>query len=475
MSSATLPLTEDALAPGELAKIWGRHWISLLFPLTTLAFLWTGPHAWYVAPLFMVPLVLFQVIDSQPIIERRQPVEGLPAWPFDLLVYVLAGLQLLIVFEIGRMFGAQSFFSVDMLMVFVLVGGNSGFSIITAHELIHRKKGFEQQLGRLLLSTVLYEHFYTEHLRGHHARVGTPEDPATARFGETYVSFWRRTVPAQFKSAWRLEAKRLGDADMSLFDARMLGNRILHGMALGWGIGIMLGLAFGPVAFAAYVLQAFVAIRLLEAVNYFEHWGLRRSGRRVRPVDSFDTHSWFTYYGMTGLSRHADHHANPSRPYQQLRVFDEAPVLPVGYVALVDMVIARNDEFRAMATAELERRRLGPFAEGAEPPQPPAENARGPLAWIGAPLGRLPEKLRPLVVLALALLLVSLGGALEAGPSTSFAAVFWRNASIVGLVGGLLLLRRGIQAVVQNEWVSWGAVVVLLVAIGRLTAGWLGA
>ncbi len=59
---------------------------------------------------------------------------------------------------------------------------------------------------------------YTEHLRGHHVRVGTPDDPATARFGEAYEPFFRRTVPAQFRSAWRLELTRLGDAEMSLFN-----------------------------------------------------------------------------------------------------------------------------------------------------------------------------------------------------------------------------------------------------------------
>ncbi len=474
MTTAAPPLSMTRLETGAVVRIWLLHFVSLLFPLTTLAFLWTGPHPWYIAPLFIVPLVLFQLIDSQPISETRQPVDSLPAWPFDLLVYVLAGLQFLIVFELGRMFSTQSFFSLDMLMVFVLVGGNAGFSIITAHELIHRRKGWEQQLGRLLLATVLYEHFYTEHLRGHHTRVGTPEDPATARFGETYVSFWRRTVPAQFKSAWRLEAKRLGDAEMSLFDPRMLNNRIIHGMLVGWGIGIALGLAFGWVAFAAYVLQAVVAIRLLEAVNYFEHWGLRRQSRRVRPVDSWDTHSWFTYYGMTGLSRHADHHANPARPFQQLRVFDEAPVLPVGYVALVDMVIAHNDDFRALATAELERRGLGPFAEGA-PEEPPVENSRGRLAWLMAPFGMFPERLRPAIVFGVLVLLTSFGAALEAGGTTHFPDVLLRNVAIVGIFGGLLVLRHFLQRIVRNEWISWAAFLVVFVLVGRLTAGLLGA
>ena len=35
-------------------------------------------------------------------------------------------------------------------------------------------------------------------------------------------------------------------------------------------------------------------------VNYFEHWGLSRTTKRVLPVHSWDTHSRFTYYALTG-------------------------------------------------------------------------------------------------------------------------------------------------------------------------------
>ena len=37
-------------------------------------------------------------------------------------------------------------------------------------------------------------HFHIEHNRGHHARVATPDDPSTARFGETLYAFLPRPV-----------------------------------------------------------------------------------------------------------------------------------------------------------------------------------------------------------------------------------------------------------------------------------------
>ena len=252
----------------------------------------------------------------------------------------------------------------DTLVGLLLFGVNSGYSaIVVAHELIHRAEWHRQQLGRLLLCTVLYEHFATEHIRGHHSRVGTPEDPATARFGETALAFFVRTVPAQFRSAWRLEKKRLGDEHMPWRDARMLRNRLVHGIVVEWGVafGILAGLGVG--AFAVYVLQALSAVRLLEAVNYFEHYGLTRAGRKVQPVDSWDTDSWFTLYTLVGLSRHADHHAHAARPYQQLRYFEESPKLRHGYFGTVVWLLSDNAGFRAAMAAELQRRGLGPFQQ----------------------------------------------------------------------------------------------------------------
>ena len=35
------------------------------------------------------------------------------------------------------------------------------------------------------------------------------------------------------------------------------------------------------------------------------------------------------------LSRHSDHHAHPTRPYQVLRHFDDVPQLPTGYPGMM--------------------------------------------------------------------------------------------------------------------------------------------
>lgn len=364
MQRAAALSAQPAVSPLATLRMWALHLISLAVPLYTLAFIVTGPHRWYAALPWLLSVPLLWQLDKRIGPALHKPLEGAAAWPFDAILVVLAALQLADVALAGRLIARAGLLSADALVAVLLVGINSGISaIIVAHELIHRKERWMFLLGRLLLCTVFYEHFSTEHVRGHHARIGTEEDPATSRFGETYRAFWRRTVPGQLRSAWRLEAKRLGDEDMGWSDRRVLRNTVLHGVIAETGLALVVLAVLGPAALVGHLGQAWVAVRLLEAVNYFEHYGLRRQGRKVRPVDSWDSDSWFTLFALVGLSRHADHHAYASRPFQALRTWEESPKLPHGYVVTTLMAIFANDRLRAQLGAELQRRKLGPFAE----------------------------------------------------------------------------------------------------------------
>jgi alkane 1-monooxygenase len=345
-------------------RVWLKHLLCLSLPLLSFGFLATGPHGWMEALAWFAPAPLLVFLDRGGSKALRQPSPDLPQAPFNALLYILTAMQFLNMALMGRLFYLGDFWSLDTLVTFLLVGGNSGFSaIVVAHELIHRRQKRFQRMGRALLCTVMYEHFYTEHLRGHHVRVGTPGDPATARFGERFWPFYRRTTPAQFRSAWRIETARLGDIDMSLWDQRQLQNSVVHGLVAEWLFAFGMLALFGWGAFIIFLLQAWRASMLLEVVNYFEHWGLVREGKRVRPIDSWDTDSAFTLHALVGLSRHADHHAHAARPFQQLRHFEESPKLPRGYIGMVELILVNNAWVIEQMTEELKRRRLGPFAD----------------------------------------------------------------------------------------------------------------
>jgi len=350
-----------------------RHALSLLLPAVPLAFVATGPHRWWVALAVLPAPLLFVGADRlsgatrESVTEVTEKEES--GWPFDLLLVLHAMLHFALLVGYLRLAGRQGLLSADFWVGAVLVGHNAGWSsIIVAHELIHRRSRWARLLGRALLCSAFYDHFATEHVRGHHVRVGTGGDPATARFGETLSSFQRRTIPGQFRSAWRIECRRLGDEGMPWWDPRLLRSHVVHGLAVEIVLAAVSGLAFGPAAVAALLAQAWQGIELLETVNYFEHWGLSRGRRRVSAQDSWDTDSTFTRYALIGLARHADHHAHPARPFQALRSAEESPKLPYGYPPMVLLARVWNSRFQRLMTEELRRRGLGPFAAPLESP-----------------------------------------------------------------------------------------------------------
>ena len=91
----------------------------------------------------------------------------------------------------------------------VALGFADGFAINTGHELGHKRTNVETWLAKIVLAIPAYGHFWIEHNRGHHRDVSTPEDPASARMGESIYKFARREIPGAFHRAWKLEYERL--------------------------------------------------------------------------------------------------------------------------------------------------------------------------------------------------------------------------------------------------------------------------
>jgi alkane 1-monooxygenase len=85
--------------------------------------------------------------------------------------------------------------------------GNVG--ITYAHELMHQKNRLERRFADILLASVLYSHFRSEHLLVHHRHVGTPADAVTARYNEGFHRFFPRVLRQSAMSAFRAEAKML--------------------------------------------------------------------------------------------------------------------------------------------------------------------------------------------------------------------------------------------------------------------------
>lgn len=209
--------------------------------------------------------------------------------------------------------------------------------IVVAHELMHRRSRGERLLAWILMASVGYGHFCIEHVRGHHRRVATPHDPATARRGESFYAFWPRCVWGSLRSAWRLECERLARRGAARWGT---GNEMLRLAFLQVALYGLVGLVFGGLGLAVFVALGVIAFSLLEIINYIEHYGLERreiAPGRYEPVGP--EHSWNASHRITNwflfeLARHPDHHLNAGRRYPALRHLEASPQLPVGYAAI---------------------------------------------------------------------------------------------------------------------------------------------
>jgi len=214
----------------------------------------------------------------------------------------------------------------------------SGVAINTAHELGHKRASLERSLSKVALASSAYGHFFIEHNRGHHVRVATPEDPASARLGESFWMFLPRTVIGSLRSSWELERERLRRGGSGPLTPR---NDILRAWAMSVVLFAALAAIFGLVVLPYLLLQAVVGFSLLEVVNYLEHYGLLRQKRedgryeRCAPRHSWNSNNVASNVLLYHLQRHSDHHANPTRRYQALRHFGEAPQLPTGYAGMI--------------------------------------------------------------------------------------------------------------------------------------------
>lgn len=223
-----------------------------------------------------------------------------------------------------------------------VISGTIG--IVYAHELLHQKNRLERWLGDLLLASVLYSHFRTEHLLVHHLWVGTPRDAVTARYNEGFYRFFLRVLRDCPSSAWRAEALMLKRA----------GRPVWHASNPFWRYGALQALALavayavgGWIGVGLFALQAFFAVWQLELTNYVEHYGLTREYRgegryeHVLPRHSWNADHRASNWLLINLQRHSDHHYKPDRRFPLLQTYsaEEAPQLPLGYPLMTALAL----------------------------------------------------------------------------------------------------------------------------------------
>lgn len=323
-------------------------WLSLgLPPLAVLGMLYGG---WTIALLPISTWWLFTILDAltghntaNP--DPQTPETALSAYRLVTLIWPPIQFALLVAM-LWYVPQAAHLDNGERVALFFGMGVVSGtIGINYSHELMHQKSRLERWLADLLLASVLYSHFRSEHLRVHHIHVGTPRDPVTARYNEGFHRFFPRVLLQCPPSAWRAEAAMLGRKGLPWWHRSNPFWRYAALQAGFLGLALVLG---GWSGLGLFLIQAGTAIWQLELVNYIEHYGLTRrhlgEGRyeHVLPRHSWNADQRASNWLLINLQRHSDHHYKPDRRFPVLQTYsrDEAPQLPFGYplMTMVAMV-----------------------------------------------------------------------------------------------------------------------------------------
>lgn len=223
----------------------------------------------------------------------------------------------------------QTLSGVDWIVALVAFGLYFGqIGNPTAHELIHRSDRRLSGLGQAIFIAFLFGHHTSAHRLVHHTHVATPGDPNSARRGQGFWRFLPRAWIGSFRAGYAAEQAmraRAGGRRRNPYPVYVLGGAaclVLSFAVFGWG---------GPLTYL--ILAAHAQSQLLVA-DYVQHYGLRReklASGRYEPVSerhSWNAVGWYSSAMTLNASRHSDHHTHPSRPYPQLILPDQAPLLP---------------------------------------------------------------------------------------------------------------------------------------------------
>lgn len=253
---------------------------------------------------------------------------------YDLVIYLMVPLHLFVVYEFLVSVTDPTIATSDLIARIFMMGTILGvIGINVGHELGHKtNSGLKQIFAQILLTTSIQNHFVPYHNGGHHKDVATPADLTSAKKGDNYYLFAIRSQIGGYFKTWKLEAKRLKAQGQ---------NPVLNPMIIYTLLPILMLIGiyyfFGGYVMGCYFVAGVYGIAILEAQNYFAHYGLRRkkqaNGRyeRVNARHSWNSDHIIGRVLLFELTRHSDHHHMGGKAYQVLESKEESPMLPYGY------------------------------------------------------------------------------------------------------------------------------------------------
>ncbi len=349
-----------------------KYYIS---PLTIITAIYTCSIGAYYSTLFFIGFSLFIILGD--IILKKDASEETYSYVFLLDVPMYINLPLLMLLVLFTAFALSSdpsdlfqsifmnYLNIDLFNIRQSMNVADSISLVAltglfigimgtvpGHELVHRKKNkFDMFMGNWLLAFSWDCAFAIEHVYGHHKNVGLGHDPATAKRGENIYLFILRAIIKEQKDAWSIELNQAKRREQSFISIR---NRMIIGYFRSLFITFIAYLIGGISGLLIFLLCAFIAKSLLEVINYSEHYGLIRvSGETVSPRHSWNSNSTMSSIYLYNVTRHSSHHEKANLKYWELRSYNDAPMMPQGYLTMLYMALFLPYFFHRMMAKKL--------------------------------------------------------------------------------------------------------------------------
>ena len=349
-----------------------KYYIS---PLTIITAIYTCSIGAYYSTLFFIGFSLFIILGDM--ILKKDASEETYSYVFLLDVPMYINLPLLMLLVLFTVFALSSdpsdlfhsifmnYLNIDLLNMRQSMNIADSISLVAltglfigimgtvpGHELVHRKKNkFDMFMGNWLLAFSWDCAFAIEHVYGHHKNVGLGHDPATAKRGENIYLFILRAIIKEQKDAWSIELNQAKRREQSFISIR---NRMIIGYFRSLFITFIAYLIGGISGTLIFLLCAFIAKSLLEVINYSEHYGLIRvSGETVSPRHSWNSNSTMSSIYLYNVTRHSSHHEKANLKYWELRSYNDAPMMPQGYLTMLYMALFLPYFFHRMMAKKL--------------------------------------------------------------------------------------------------------------------------
>lgn len=164
-------------------------------------------------------------------------------------------------------------------------------------------------------------------------------------------SFWLQSIIGVYKKAWVIQRVELKKTHTKFWSYRntLLVEWLIEVCCI-CAVFIFLGIQIGIML----ICVAFIAILLLESINYIEHYGLNRNKMDSGSYETVQAHhSWNSDHRLGRiflyeLTLHSDHHCKANTPYYKLQSLSNAPQLWTGYPGSILLALVPKVWFSVM-------------------------------------------------------------------------------------------------------------------------------